>query len=57
MNGNEPIALLNDITIKIDDSGVAFSLRSRDFKDPQTIAYSEDWLNVERQQRRNRTDP
>lgn len=31
------LAIENDPTIKIDSKGVAFSLRSREFKDPQII--------------------
>lgn len=33
----EPIAFLDDITIKVDRGGVAFSVRSRDFKGAQCI--------------------
>lgn len=33
------VSLVSDITPKTDENGVAFSLRSRDFKDPQCIAY------------------
>ena len=38
----EPIALVNDVTIKIDESGIAFSLRSRDFKDAQIVVVREE---------------
>ena len=31
------VALTTEITPKIDDDGVAFSLRSRDYKDPQSV--------------------
>ncbi|MBQ1573159.1 MAG: hypothetical protein IIZ78_18660 [Clostridiales bacterium] len=41
----EPIAIANDITIKIDRGGVAFSLRSRDYKDPQIVVIGVDLYN------------
>ena len=31
--------MTTEMTPKIDDKGVAFSLRSRDYKDPQCVAY------------------
>ena len=33
----EPIAFYNDVTIKIDERGVAFSLRAREYKDVQCV--------------------
>lgn len=37
---NQPaIAFTTEITPKIDESGTAFSLRSRDYKDPQSVVY------------------
>lgn len=35
----EPISLTTEMTPKIDDEGTAFSLRNRDYKDPQCIVY------------------
>lgn len=44
MKHHEPIvcyAIENDPTVKIDARGVGFSLRAREFKDPQIVCYSE----------------
>ena len=41
----EPISIANDITIKIDREGVAFSLRSLDYKDPQIVVIGVDLYN------------
>ena len=35
---NEPIAFTTEMTPKVDGGGIAFSLRSRDYKDAQCIA-------------------
>ena len=35
------VAVENDPTIKIDTDGVGFSLRAREFKDPQIVCYPE----------------
>ena len=37
----ETISFMNDPTIKIDEDGIAFSLRSRDYKDPQCVVITE----------------
>lgn len=34
-------ALYNDPTLKIDENGIGFSLRSRDYKDPMVVVYEE----------------
>lgn len=34
---NEPIAFTTEMTPKVDGGGRAFSLRSRDYKDPQCV--------------------
>ena len=34
----EPIAFTTEMTPKVDGGGIAFSLRSRDYKDAQCIA-------------------
>lgn len=36
---NSLFSLTTEMTPKIDENGIAFSLRSRDYKDPQCIAY------------------
>ena len=44
MKHHEPIvcyAIENDPTVKIDTDGVGFSLRAREFKDPQIVCYAE----------------
>ena len=44
MKHHEPIvcyAVENDPTLKIDMRGIGFSLRAREFKDPQIVCYSE----------------
>ena len=33
----EPISFVNDITLKVDEGGIAFTLRSRDYKDQQGV--------------------
>lgn len=38
---NEPVVFRDDITIKIDEGGVAFTLGARDFKGVQCVAYEE----------------
>lgn len=35
---NEPIAFTTEMTPKVDGGGIAFSLRSRDYKDAQCVA-------------------
>lgn len=50
----EPIAFENDPTIKIDSDGVAFSLRAREFKDPQCVVL---WEESDDMVKRNRDEP
>lgn len=38
-HGHQPVVLTTEMTPKIDESGTAFSLRSRDYKDPQSVVY------------------
>ena len=44
MKHTEPIAIMNDVTIKI-GKGTAFSLRSRYYKDPQIVVIGVDLYN------------
>ena len=46
----EPIAFTTEMTPKVDRGGIAFSLRSRDYKDAQCIAVKVD------DEKRNRTE-
>ena len=39
MTENSLFSIVNDITTKIDGRGTAFSLRQRDYKDPQLVVY------------------
>lgn len=40
-NFNAVISFTTEMTPKIDEEGTAFSLRSRDYKDPQSVTYQE----------------
>lgn len=44
-NFNAVISLTTEMTPKVDEKGVAFSLRSRDSKDPQCVTYGVDCYN------------
>ena len=41
-NSQEPITMTTEMTPKIDDNGIGFSLRSRDYKDPPVVTYGLD---------------
>ena len=40
-NSQEPITMTTEMTPKIDENGVGFSLRSRDYKDPPVVTYQD----------------